>query len=77
MVRNVFGILSGFLLLLLLVSTPALAQAPAPSLRGQVLDPSGGAVPGLTVTLVGPPGITLAAQTDEQGKYAFRVLTLF
>ena len=74
MVRNVFGILSGFLLLLLLVSTPALAQAPAPSLRGQVLDPSGGAVPGLTVTLVGPPGITLAAQTDEQGKYAFRSL---
>ena len=49
-------------------------RPPAPSLRGQVLDPSGAAVPGLTVTVVGPTGMKLAVQTDDQGKYAFRNL---
>jgi uncharacterized membrane protein YgcG len=43
-------------------------------LRGQVLDPSGAAVPGITVTVVGPTGTKLTAQTDEQGKYAFSKL---
>ncbi len=74
MVRIVFGALSGFLLALLLVCPLAFAQAPLPSLRGQVLDPSGGAIPGLSVTLVGPTGMKLTAGTDEQGKYAFRSL---
>jgi len=74
LVRNVFGVHKGLLLALLLVSFPAFAQTPLPSLRGQVLDPSGGAIPGLTVTVVGASGISLAAQTDEQGKYAFRSL---
>ena len=39
-----------------------------------MLDPSGAAVPGLTVTVVGPAGAKVVAQTDEQGKYAFRNL---
>jgi hypothetical protein len=74
LVRIVFGALNGFLLALLLVSPLAFAQAPLPSLRGQVLDPSGGAIPGLTVTLVGPTGSKLTAETDEQSKYAFQSL---
>jgi hypothetical protein len=66
--------LNAFLLLCLLLPAVLFAQTPAPSLRGQVLDPSGAAVPGLTVTVVGPTGMKLAAQTDDQGKYAFRNL---
>ena len=66
----------GFLLSSLLIFPPLiLAQTSAPSLRGQVLDPSGAAVPALTVTVVGPTGMKLAVQTDDQGKYAFRNLT--
>jgi len=51
-----------------------LAQTSAPSLRGQVLDPSGAAVPAITIEVTGPTGIKLVAQTDDQGKYAFRSL---
>jgi hypothetical protein len=39
-----------------------------------VLDPSGAAIPALTVTVAGPAGTKLTAQTDDQGKYAFRNL---
>ncbi|MGA3324495.1 MAG: carboxypeptidase-like regulatory domain-containing protein [Terriglobia bacterium] len=63
-----------FVLLSLLLPGLVFAQASAPSLRGQVLDPSGAAIPALTVTAVGPTGMKLAVQTDEQGKYAFRNL---
>ena len=66
--------LNGFLLLFLFLPALVFAQTSAPSLRGQVLDPSGAAVPGLTVTVVGPTGMKLAAQTDDQGNYAFRNL---
>ena len=75
MVRNVFRILAGFLLLLMILPALVFAQTSAPSLHGQVLDPSGAAVPALSVTLVGPTGAKLVAQTDEQGKYAFRSLS--
>ena len=74
MSRNACRIPYGFLLLLLFLPALLFAQTPNPSLRGQVLDPSGAAVPGLTVTVVGPAGTKLVAQTDEQGKYAFRNL---
>lgn len=70
-------LLIGFLfasILFLPAWVSAQTSAPSPSLRGQVLDPSGAAVPALTVTLVGPTGTKLVAQTDEQGKYAFRNL---
>jgi hypothetical protein len=74
--RNVRLLVYGFLFLFFLILPPLIfAQTPGPSLRGQVLDPSGAAVPGLTVTVVGPTGMKLAVQTDEQGKYAFRNLT--
>jgi len=66
--------LNGSLLVFLFLPGLVFAQSPAPSLRGQVLDPSGAAVPGIAVTVVGPTGMKLAVQTDEQGKYAFRNL---
>ena len=62
------------LLLSFLAPVLIFAQSKAPSLSGQVLDPSGGAVPALTVTAVGPGGTALVAQTDAQGHYAFRNL---
>ena len=63
-------------LLLSFIFLPALvfAQTSGSSLQGQVLDPSGAAVPGLTVTVVGPAGMKLAVQTDDQGKFAYRNL---
>ena len=45
------------------------AQAPG-SLKGAVLDPSGAAVPGATVTLSGPNGVVKVAQSDNNGAYA-------
>src|SRR5580704_18444472 len=55
--------------LLLLAVSAALAQTPG-SLKGQVLDPSGAAVPGATVTLTGPNGVVKVAQTDNSGAYS-------
>jgi hypothetical protein len=44
------------------------------SLSGQVTDPSGLAIPAVTVEITGPGGTKLVAQTDDQGRYAFRNL---
>jgi hypothetical protein len=55
--------------LLLLAVSAALAQTPG-SLKGQVLDPSGAAVPGATVTLTGPNGVVKVAQSDNNGNYS-------
>lgn len=49
-------------------------ESSGPLLSGQVLDPSGAAVPAATVSLAGPTGATLVVQTDAQGNYAFRNL---
>ncbi len=79
MFRIRHGFTSGILLAILLLPLTALAQSPGPnrtglpSLHGQVLDPSGAAVPAMDVHLAGPGGVKLA-QTDDQGKYAFRNL---
>src|SRR5579872_2183118 len=66
-----------FLLLmggLILVLVPALAQITA-GIRGSVLDPSGSAVPGasLTVTNEGT-GLTQTTMTDVSGIYTFTLL---
>jgi hypothetical protein len=55
--------------LLLLAVSAVLAQTPG-SLKGQVLDPSGAAVPGATVTLTGPNGVVKVAQSDNNGNYS-------
>lgn len=64
------------LILFALFASAALwAQTGEVSLRGQVTDPSGAAVPAATVTLVGPDGAARGAQTDEsEGRYLFRDL---
>ena len=74
MLRHFFRIFSGLVLASLFLTSLSLAQVSGPSLRGQVLDPSGAAIPALTVTVAGPAGTKLTAQTDDQGKYAFRNL---
>ncbi len=56
-------------LLLLAMSAGLMAQTPG-SLKGQVLDPSGAAVPGATVTLTGPNGVVKVAQSDNNGAYS-------
>ena len=55
-------------------SVAVFAQTGSPSLHGQVTDPSGAAIPGATITLTGPDHAAKVAQTDEQGRYAFRDL---
>ena len=57
------------LLSMLAMSAALMAQVPG-SLKGQVLDPSGAAVPGATVTLTGPNGVVKVAQTDNSGAYS-------
>lgn len=55
--------------LVLAMSAALMAQAPG-SLRGSVLDPSGAAVPGATVTLSGPNNVVKVAQSDNNGVYS-------
>ncbi len=74
MLRNACRMLYGLLLSFIFLPALVFAQTSGPSLQGQVLDPSGAAVPGLTVTVVGPTGMKLAVQTDDQGKFAYHNL---
>src|SRR6201987_2106280 len=50
------------------------AQAPAGALRGQVTDPSGGAVVGATVLLTTPSGASMDTTTNKDGVYEFKDL---
>ena len=52
-----------------------LAQSANISLRGQVTDQSGAAVPAVTVTVIGRGEAPREVQTDEEGRYAFRDLS--
>ena len=72
-------------LLLLLMFVPGLARAQAAAQRGKaivtVVDPSGGYIPGATVTLVGLENATKATvlapvKTDEKGVATFTNLVL-
>jgi hypothetical protein len=57
------------LFLVLAMSAALMAQVPG-SLKGSVLDPSGAAVPGATVTVTGPNNVVKVAQTDKDGAYS-------
>jgi carboxypeptidase family protein len=57
------------ILLALAMTAAMMAQVPG-SLKGQVLDPSGAAVPGATVTLSGPNGTVKVVQSDNNGAYS-------
>jgi hypothetical protein len=62
----------GLALMVTLHATPAVAQGSTATLRGNVQDPSGGVLPGATVTLTNTG--TKAVQTtvtDERGQYLF------
>jgi hypothetical protein len=64
-----------FLLLVWFTAGAIWAQTGEISLRGQVTDQSGAAVPGAPVTLIGPDGATREVQTDtSEGRYVFRDL---
>src|SRR6516225_364958 len=67
-------ILGMLALLLALGVEPLLPQASSSTaeLRGQVLDPSGAAVPGANVALIDPAkGLSRSVVTDGEGNYAF------
>src|SRR5208282_6724347 len=55
--------------LVLALSASLMAQVPG-SLKGSVLDPSGAAVPGATITLTGPNNVVKVAQSDNNGAYS-------
>ncbi len=60
------------LALVLLGATPAGAQVDTGSIRGTVTDPSGGVLPGATVTITHEgQGLTLTGVTREDGTYIF------
>src|SRR5579871_2549488 len=57
-------------LLLLLISAAGLsAQATGPTLKGQLLDPSGAAIPDGTITATSDTGKVTVAQTDRTGSF--------
>src|SRR5262250_3409044 len=58
------------LILLFVLLSICAAQAPVPSLRGTITDPSGAIVPGALVQLRGPGG-EQRARTDATGQYVF------
>ncbi|MGO8791902.1 MAG: carboxypeptidase regulatory-like domain-containing protein [Terriglobia bacterium] len=60
---------------LLLFAVSGLAQSEPASLQGQVTDSSGAAIPALTVVAVDATGSSHEAQTNEEGRYAFRHLS--
>jgi hypothetical protein len=61
--------LSLFLLASLIVSLPLCAQTS--TLRGQVMDETGAAIPGATVTVAGPSGAPKTTTSGNDGSYSF------
>jgi carboxypeptidase family protein len=71
--RNI-GRTLGMMLAWSFLCAALLAQTSGPSLSGQVKDQSGLPIPAVTVTVTGPGGAALVAQTNEEGRYVFRNL---
>jgi hypothetical protein len=66
------GILS--FLTAVLIAWPCLAQSQTGVIRGQVTDPSGGALVGATVLLTTPSGASMDTTTNKEGFYEFKSL---
>ena len=71
-----WGVVVGAIALLLVSSSAAFAQgggaSSTGSISGQVVDESGGVLPGVTVTATSPAQMgTLSAVTNEEGMYRF------
>src|SRR3954470_7274058 len=61
------------LLVVFTLATGAFTQTATSSLRGTVMDPKGGVIPGATVTLKNPAqGTTRDTKTDDRGEYQFQ-----
>src|SRR5579862_8220652 len=65
----------GLLIAILLLPAVIWGQTAPSTIRGQVLDPSGAAVPAIEVQLTAVGRTKLSAQTDDQGRYTFPNLT--
>ena len=78
--RRAAASLCGFLCLVALVLTPAVArgQVQVSNIQGQVKDENGGALPGVTVTLTGPALQVpqMVTVTDPQGGYRIASLPI-
>jgi len=72
--KNFGGRAGLFFCLLLLLALPGLAQTQTGIIRGQVTDPSGGAVVGATVLLTTPSGDSMDTTTSKEGMYEFKGL---
>jgi hypothetical protein len=57
-----------------LLARPCLAQSQTGVIRGQVTDPSGGALVGATVLLTTPAGASMDTTTNKEGFYEFKNL---
>src|SRR5207302_427876 len=61
------------LLVVFTLATAAFTQTATSSLRGTVMDPKGGVIPGATVTLKNASqGFSREAKTDDRGEYQFQ-----
>ena len=59
------------------LTSPALAQDPRGAVQGRVVDSSGGALPGTTVTVTNTAtGTVNTAVTDEQGRYSIPFISV-
>src|SRR5580765_5834795 len=66
---------SGILLLLLAIAVPVRGQTPSGEISGTVVDTSGLAVPGVTITLTNPAtNVVRNVQTNESGLYVIAAI---
>jgi hypothetical protein len=79
LVQRVAGTLArvtGICALAAFIAAPAFAQDPRAAIQGRVVDSSGGAVPGTTVTITNTAtGTVNTAVTNENGTYGFPFVT--
>src|SRR5579864_8783298 len=57
------------LFLLLMAAAGSFGQVTSPNLKGQVVDPSGAAIPETTITATSDAGKVTVAQTDRGGNF--------